>query len=122
MARGPPAPQIVIVERRQIIMNQRISVQHFQTPRPVLRSRGGNDPATMRAGLDAKHGPQALAAGKQAVAHGFVDRLRMLRLQRNQPVQRRVGQLLPLFESFLQHEAVSITRRRMWEMTSVPER
>src|ERR1700722_2054447 len=35
----------------------------------------------------------------------------MFSLERNEAIERGVGQTLSLFESFLQHEAVSITRR-----------
>jgi hypothetical protein len=37
----------------------------------------------------------------------------MLGLERNEPVERGVGQLPTLFECLLEHEAVSITRQRM---------
>ena len=91
-------------------MNQRIGVQHFQR-RAQFFDRGWQRPGHHAPRLHAEHGPQAFSAGKHAVTHGLVDRVRMLRLQRNEPVKRGVGQLLSLFESFLEHEAVSITRR-----------
>jgi len=39
-----------------------------------------------------------------------------LGFQRNEPVERSVSQTLALFESLLQHEAVSIARR-WWALT-----
>src|SRR5579864_7069932 len=39
----------------------------------------------------------------------------MLGLQRNESVERGVGEQPPLFESFSEHEAVSITRRQVWQ-------
>jgi hypothetical protein len=43
----------------------------------------------------------------------------VLRLQRNQPIERCVSELLSLFESFLQHEAVSIARRRVQKVSAL---
>jgi hypothetical protein len=45
------------------------------------------------------------------VPHRIVNRNRMFGLERDQAVERGVGQPLALFESFLKHEAVSIARR-----------
>src|ERR1017187_6699307 len=92
-------------------------MQHFQRRAQffnTLRQRSRNHASRFHA----EHWPQPLAAGKHAVAHGFVDRLRMLRLQRNEPVERGVGQLPSLFESLGEHEAVSITRPRIWELSA----
>jgi hypothetical protein len=38
------------------------------------------------------------------MAHGFVDRNGMLGFEWDEAVERSVGEALPLFESFLQHE------------------
>ncbi len=67
-------------------------------------------PSHHTSGFHAEDGPQPLAAGKHAVAHGLVDGDGMLRLQRNQPVERCVGQLPSLFESFREHEAVQYNK------------
>jgi hypothetical protein len=45
------------------------------------------------------------------VAHGFVNRYRILALQWQQAVQGRISRGAPLFESFAEHEAVSITTK-----------
>jgi len=38
------------------------------------------------------------------VAHGLMDLNRMLRGWRQQPLQRRIGQLAALFQSFFEHD------------------
>ncbi len=65
---GPAAPQVVVVERRQVVMNQRIGVHQFKRAGRVLHARGavGNGVG----GGHAQDGADALAAGEQAVAHG----------------------------------------------------
>ena len=45
------------------------------------------------------------------VAHGFVNRYRILCLHRQQAVEGRISRSAPLFESFAEHEAVSITTK-----------
>jgi hypothetical protein len=79
VAGRPPAPQVVVVERGKIIVNQRVGVQHLERRAQFLDSVW----ATIRppcARLHAEHRPQALAAGKHAVAHGLVNGDGMLRL------------------------------------------
>jgi hypothetical protein len=65
------APQIVVIERRQIVMNQRIGVDQFERA-----GAGFNAYSQVRnrfGGRHAQNGANAFAACKQAVAHRSVD-------------------------------------------------
>ena len=110
VAGGTATAQIVVVEGGQVVVNQGIGVQHFQRCAEFLDAFGQRS-GDHASGLDAEHGAQALAAGEHAVAHGLVNGDRMLGLERDEAVERGVGQALSLFECFLEHEGVSITRR-----------
>ena len=68
------AAQVVVVQRGQIVVDQRVGVQHLDGGAEVLDALGqfagaGDHPR----GLHAQDGLQALAAGEDAVAHGTVD-------------------------------------------------
>src|SRR6266704_5534731 len=90
MTSGTSAPQVIVIHRRQIIVNQRISVDHFQ------RAGALEQPFRRRseslADGEQQRGPKTLAAGKQTPANGLMDRDRLARLGRNQMVQLRVNQ------------------------------
>ncbi len=66
---GLAAPQVVVVHRRQVVVHQRIGVQHLDRggdPRGAglrHREQGG--------GLHHQEGPQPLAAAQRGVAHGL---------------------------------------------------
>ncbi len=102
VAGGPAPAQIVIVERGQIVVDQRIGVQHFERRAELFNSRrkGTGDHAP---GFHAENGTQPLAAGEHTVPHRLVDRNRMLRCRRQQTLQRRVGQRLALLQSLFEH-------------------
>ena len=74
MAGGLAAAEVVVVERGQIVMDERIGVQHLDRCGEFFDAvgwlRGARDHA---GGLDAEHRAEALAAGEDAVAHGAVD-------------------------------------------------
>ena len=63
----PAAPEVVVVHRRQVVVDQRVGVDHLE------RARGGIDRArrapTTSAPREAQDRPQPLAAGQDAVAH-----------------------------------------------------
>src|SRR5208283_703964 len=93
VAGGTPAPQVVVIERGQIVVDQGISVEHFERRAHRLDTRGQrssrrsstrtrsrtNMRSTARGRRDhaprfhAEDGPQALSAGKHAVPHGLMD-------------------------------------------------
>jgi hypothetical protein len=84
-------------------VDERVGVQHLQRGAEFFYAcgKGTGDYASS---LHTEDRPQALASGEDAVAHGFVDRDRMFGFERDEAVERSVGALLSLFESFLQHE------------------
>ena len=71
------AAQIVVVQRGQIVMDQRIGVQHFQR-RPEFFDSRGKRSRDHASGFHAKDRTQSFASGKNAVPHRFVNRDRRL--------------------------------------------
>src|SRR5712671_1401062 len=71
MAGGFAAAKIVVVQGWQVIMNQRIGVNHFDGAGRM--QRGGNVGSEYPSGLNAKDRAYALAAGKNAIAHGLMN-------------------------------------------------
>ena len=74
--RWPPAAQVIVIHRREVVVDQRVGVNHLER---AGRRHGG----VARGGCRSAHGlrdalgagqyqqrPQPLAAGHQAVAHG----------------------------------------------------
>ena len=107
---GAPTPQVVVVERRQVIVDQRISVQHLQR-RAQLFDSGGPLGCDHAPSLHAKHRTQAFASGKHTVPHGLVNGNRFLRLCGDQAIEGRIGCRPAWFENLFEHEARSITCR-----------
>ena len=73
------AAQIIVIQRRQIIMNQGIGVQHFDRRAQLFHSFGklsGVCDHSRR--FHAQHRPEPLASGKNAVPHSAVNRDRRL--------------------------------------------
>ena len=106
---GLATPVIVVVESWQIVVDQRIGVNH-------LERAGGFDRAGNRLGggavdsagsLQAENRADALAAREQTVAHGAVDRLRKRRFRRSQPVQCGLNQTLLAGEKLGQRRHLS---------------
>ena len=119
---GTATAQIVVVHRRQVVMDQRIAMDHFQRA-----SRAENafalDSEQPR-GLRQQEGPQPLAAAERSIAHGFEQALgtglfarQSMRLQqRVQHVFRRLGDRNQPGREFLlsdlsRHAAVPICAR-----------
>src|SRR5215475_1930376 len=65
------AAKIVVVHARQVVMDERVGVQRFD------RRRHLESPLWVYAeelrGTEHQAGPQALAAGENRIAHGFVN-------------------------------------------------
>jgi len=99
---GTPAPQVVIVERGQIIVDERVGVQHFEGGAHVVNAIG-QAAFNHAAGFATEDGAQALASGKHAVAHRLVDRSRVLRLGGKQTLQRPIGRNPTFFQCVSQH-------------------
>ena len=66
--------QIVVVHRRQIVMYQRIAMNHLQSTSCAQNAVALD--AEQAGGFDQQEGAQALAAAERAIAHGFQQPLR----------------------------------------------
>ena len=93
VACGLAAAQVVVVQRGQIVVDQRVGVQHLQRGAERVDAcgqlAGSRDHSR---GLHAKNGAQPLSAGEDAVAHGAMDgdRQRLGRWQK--AFERGVGE------------------------------
>ena len=96
VASGLPAAQIVVVQRGQIVVNQRIGVDKFQRAghRQNRRQIGGKYARR----LEAKNRAHALSAGENAVAHRAVNDRGAGVLGRQQAVERGVDGQAVFFE------------------------
>jgi len=82
-------------------------VQHLDGRAKVfdaIGERAGNHAR----GLHAEDGAQALASGKDAVAHGLMNCGGILRAGGQQTFERRVGSLLTVEKSFFQHGRLKV--------------
>src|SRR5271157_4187694 len=111
VAGGTPAAQVVVVERGQVVVDERVGVQHLQRRAQLLDAERDAALDHLR-GFHAQDGPQALASGKDAVSHRGVNRRRILGGLRQQALQRGVGEDAALFQRVLEHEEGSITTAR----------
>ncbi len=97
---GLAAPVVVVVECREIVVDQGIGVDHFERARRGEDARAlGRDCARR---LDTKNRPDALTAREEAVAHGAMDGCRCGVFRRDQAIEFRIDQSLLLGEVFAQ--------------------
>ena len=104
VARGPSPSQVIVVQRREIIVDERIGVQHLERGAQVFNSRwkgSGDHPS----GFQAQNRPQALAARENTVPHGLMNRHGMLRGWRQQAFQGRVSQRTAGLQCVIEHDA-----------------
>ena len=74
VAGGMAAAQVVVIERGQIVVDERIGVEHLQRRAEVGDACGQLTVTGHHArGFHAEDRAQAFAAGEDAVAHGAVD-------------------------------------------------
>ena len=75
VAGGLAAAEIVVIERRQIVVDQLVGMEHLERRGKVFdaggRPRRSGDHGR---GLDAQHGTKTFASSEDAVPHGLVDR------------------------------------------------
>ncbi len=90
------AAQVVVVERGQVVVDERVGVQHLDGRAEALDA-AGKRACDGDGGLHGEHGAQALAAGKDRVAHGAVDRRGTVSTRGNQRFERAIGE----FRAFL---------------------
>ncbi len=89
--REPPS-QVVVIQRRQVVMDQGIGVHHFDCGAKVQKNVAVSRKALSRS--QHQNGTHALASGKNGIAHGFVNSLRLFAFRRKQPSQAIIHQLL----------------------------
>ena len=101
----PPASQIVVVHRGQVVVDQRIGVQAFERCGRPDGSCPASPERTRR--LDREKRPEPLAAAERRIAHGFDEAARPrdlspLRLERELRLElrfdRRGGRCEPRLE------------------------
>jgi len=91
-----PTAEVVVVERRKIIMDEGISVDKFDGASGIEGRRNvGSEDAS---GFETEDGANAFAAGEDGIAHGFVNRRRRCRGRREKAFQRRVDEFEILVE------------------------
>ena len=84
----PPAPEVVVVHRRQVVMDEAVAVDAFQRRRGAERIVGG---AAEEAGrFDEDEGAEPLAAAERGMAHGGKQPRRAAR-SRRQAARRRAA-------------------------------
>ena len=91
VAGRPAAAQIAVVHRRQIVVDQRIGMDHLDRRRDLQRA-APRHPEEPRAGQHQER-PQPLSRGQRRIAHRLVDPRLQLRRRAQQPVDDRIGQL-----------------------------
>ena len=92
VAGGLAAAQVVVVERGQIVVDERVGVQHLDGCAEALNA-AGKRAGDGDGGLHGEHRAQALAAGKDGVAHGAVNRSGNRFDGGNESLKRAVGEL-----------------------------
>src|ERR1019366_961087 len=112
------APIIVVIEGRKIVVDERIGMDEFQ------RAGGGEVGVAWlfpggAGGFQTENGADALASGKQAIAHGAVDGLRGLRFGRRQAIEVGVDQFLLLGEVVAKVHAFSGRKGSAWILPSL---
>ncbi len=96
VGRWPAASQIVVVERRQIVVDKRIAMHHFDGRGGAQHALALNAQEPRR--LDHQKRPQSLSAAEARIAHGREEPRRPDRLARQgkggqQPVQHVLGRV-----------------------------
>ena len=87
------AAQVVVVERGEIVVDERVGVQHLERGTQFGDSAGQFAAACDHArGLHAEDGPQPLAAGEDAVAHRAVDGVGQCLGRGKKPFEGSVGE------------------------------
>ena len=78
VAGRPAAAQVVVVHRRQVVVDQRVGVDHLDARRRAACARSRRRPTASHGG-EREDRPEPLAAGEQAVAHRLDQPMRMAR-------------------------------------------
>ena len=105
VASGPAAPQVVVIERGQIIVDQRIGMDQLQRGGGGFNS-GGRIGDRLR-GRYTEDGPDALSAREEAIAHRFMNGFGRRGFRGNQTPQSFLNADLLLDNVFGERHALS---------------
>jgi hypothetical protein len=121
VARRAPAPEVVVVHRRQVVVHERVGVDHLERARD--RQHVGLGGVEELAGRDAERRPQALAAREEAVAHRAVQVARRRVLGRDEPVEPRDRSIRLKSQVRVEvHRSATVARRRRERQCPDPSR
>src|SRR6266568_3028710 len=115
MASGFATAEVIVVQSRQIIMNQGISVDKFDGASGMKPGRDivGEDARR----LDTEDGANTLATGEHAVTHCGMNGRRLCRCGRKEPLESSIDNQAVLFEKWGKFH-----RRREFARGEQPER
>ena len=102
MTGRPAAAQIVVVERGQIVVDERIGVQHLQRGSKFFDSRGKGT-RDHAASFHTKNGAQTFSPGEHAMTHCLMNGRWILGRRRQELLQRPIGQHTSLLQSLREH-------------------
>ena len=108
VAGGASAAEVVVVERGEIVVDERVGVEHLDA-RAEFVGAIGDGPMDHARGFHDEDRAETLASGEDAVTHGLMDGWRILRAGREQTLESGVGEFAAVGEGVFQHERVSIT-------------
>jgi hypothetical protein len=91
VAGGLAASQIVVIQRGQVVVDERVGVDHLERG-AEFRSARGQCAGDHTGGFDAENGAQPFATREGRVAHRPVDGVRRRGGRRQQPLKRSVGE------------------------------
>jgi len=96
VAGGFAAAQVVVIEGGQIVVDERVGVQHFEGCAQLFNSCGDGS-GDGDGGLDGKHWPETLAASEDRVTHRAVNGGRDGLDRGDQRFERLIGQFGAFF-------------------------
>jgi hypothetical protein len=118
VARGLPTAQVVVVHRREVVVDQRVRMDHLDR-RAEREDLGRRTPEGLGCG-EGEHRPDALATGEQRVAHGLLEPRGAGLAREAKPVEVRVDLLLE--PDRIGRRLRAAQRRRSWPSASPAER
>jgi hypothetical protein len=98
VASGLASPEVIIVQRRQVIVNQGVGMDEFDGAGGMKRGRDVGSEDARR--LETQDGTNPLSTGEDAVTHCRMDGRGLCRCQRKKPLERGIDSEAVLFEKW----------------------